>query len=154
MPQAEQKGLIDSNLQQVLQHFAEEKKKTYDYRKNNSEPVPWFRAPLGQWNGDLQTESGLTGIHRSYNTTEAENALISAYAPDAPGNTADGILLSLQIDYMAQAERAFRARTTQSFPRAVAHTASREKGHGGTKGVFLGQALEYFTLLLKQGAGG
>jgi hypothetical protein len=154
MTQAVQRGLIDSNLQEVLQHFAEEKEKAYDYRIANGEAVPWFRAPLGQWNGDLQTENGLKGIHRSYNTDKAESALITTYDPGAPGNSADGILLSLQIDYMAQAERAFRARTTQSFPRALAHLAAREQGHGSKTGAFLGQALDYFTLLLKQGGGG
>lgn len=154
MVQASQKGLIDSNLQKALQHFAQEKKQAYDQRIANGEPVPWFRAPLGEWDGDLQTEAGLKAIHKSYNTDDAEAALIVAYNPGAPGNTSDGILLSLQIDYMAQAERAFRARTTQSFPRALAHVAAREKGHGEQKGVFLGQALDYFILLLKQGAGG
>ena len=149
-----QKGLIDSNLQQVIQHFAQEKLQSFDARIANGQPVPWFRAPLGEWDGDLQTEAGLKAIHKSYNTEDAEAALIEAYVPGDPGNTSDGIFLSLQIDYMAQAERAFRARTTQSFPRTLAHVAAREKGHGQPTGVFLGQALNYFILLLKQGAGG
>ncbi len=148
-----QKGLIDSNLQKVIQHFSQEKLQAFDARIANGQPVPWFRAPLGEWDGDLQTEGGLKALHKSYNTDDAEAALIQAYTPGDPGNTSDGILLSLQIDYMAQAERAFRARTTQSFPRTLAHTAAREKGHGQPTGVFTGQALEYFTFLLKQGAG-
>jgi hypothetical protein len=154
MTQATQKAVIDPNLQKVVQYFAVEKQQAYDARIANGQPVPWFRAPLGAWNGDLQTEGGLKLIHDSYNTNEAEAKLILAYNPGAPGNTGDGILLSLQIDYMAQAERAFRARTGQSFPRTLAHMAAREKGHGEKTGVFLGQALEYFILLLKQGAGG
>jgi hypothetical protein len=154
MVQATQKAIIDPNLQQVVQHFANEKQQAYDARIANGQPIPWFRAPLGEWDGDLQTEGGLKLIHKSYNTDEAEAKLILAYDPGAPGNTGDGVLLSLQIDYMAQAERAFRARTSQSFPRTLAHVAAREKGHGEKTGVFLGQALNYFILLLKQGAGG
>ena len=68
------------------------------------------------------------------------------------GNSSDGIVLPLQIDYMAQAERAYRSRATHTFPRTLAHLSTREKGHGQQTGVFLGQALDYFVLLLKQGA--
>ena len=79
---------------------------------------------------------------------------IEAYQPGSPGNTSDGVVLSLQIDYAAQAERAFRARTTQTFPRALAHLSTREKGHGQDTGAFTGQALNYFTAIIKQGSEG
>lgn len=148
-----QKGLIDPNLEKILRHFATTKQQNYPKRTNN-QAVPWFRPPLEGWDGDLQTEEALITIHDTFNTDDAEEALLKAYRTEDPGNSADGIVLSLQIDYAAQAERAFRARTSQSFPRALAHLATREKGHGQSKGVFLGQALDYFTAILRQGAEG
>jgi hypothetical protein len=117
---------------------------------------PLDRVPISAaettWEGSLQTEADLIAIHSAFETQIAEKRLISAYDPSDPGNSSDGILLSLQIDYMAQAERAYRSRATHTFPRTLAHIATREKGHSQPTGVFLGQALDYFILLLKQGA--
>jgi hypothetical protein len=148
-----QKGLIDPHLEAVLRKFTKAKKESYPKRTTN-DAVPWFRPPLEGWDGDLQTEEGLITIHDAFNTDKAETALIEAYQSKSPGNVSDGIVLSLQIDYAAQAERAFRARTTQTFPRALAHLSTREKGHGQDTGAFTGQALNYFTALIKQGAEG
>ena len=146
-----QKGLVDPNLEAVLHHFADEKKKSADSRPTNT-AVPWFRPPLTNWDGDLRTEADMIALHQAFNTDEAETALIATYKPQDPGNSADAIVLSIQIDYAAQAERAYRARTGQSFPRMVAHLTAREYGHGQAHGVFLGQALDYFVNLLAQGA--
>ncbi len=104
------------------------------------------------WEGGLLTAEDLIKIHTAFQTDEAEKKLIEAYTVNDPGNSSDGIVLPLQIDYLAQAERACRARATQNFPRMLTHLAAREKGHGQPTGVFLGQALDYFILLLKQGA--
>lgn len=104
------------------------------------------------WEGGLLTEQDLIKIHTAFETNIAEEKLIEAFNPKDSGNSADGIVLPLQIDYLAQAERAYRSRATHSFPRSLAHISTREKGHGQPTGVFLGQALDYFILLLKQGA--
>lgn len=104
------------------------------------------------WDGGLLTAANLIDIHTAFETDKAEEKLIETYTQGFPGNSADGIVLSLQIDYLAQAERAYRARATHTFPRTLTHLAAREKGHGQPTGVFLGQALDYFVLLLKQGA--
>lgn len=148
----QQKAVIDANLQKVIEHFAQLKSDAYTQRKNN-DAVPWFRPETNlDWTGSLQTEADLTAIHQAFQTDEAEAKLIETYKPGDSGNVGDGVVLPLQIDYMMQAERAYRARTTQSFPRAVAHVAGRERGHGQPDGALLGQALKYFTTLLKQGA--
>lgn len=150
---ATQKAVIDPNLQKVIEALAQLKEQAYEQRTQN-DAVPWLRPPVGdEWNGALQTDDDVIAIHKAFQTDEAEAKLIEAYTPGSPGNVGDGVVLPLQIDYMMQAERAYRARTTQSFPRAVAHVAAREKGHGQSNGVLLGQALKYFTTLLKQGAG-
>lgn len=104
------------------------------------------------WEGDLLTAQDLIKMHSAFETDKAEQKLIETYTEGDSGNSSDGIVLSLQIDYLAQAERAYRSRTTHTFPRMLAHLSTREKGHGQPTGVFLGQALDYFMLLLKQGA--
>ena len=114
--------------------------------------TPFMRPPLTQWQGGLTTEEDMKGIARAFNTDEAEEAMLKTFTPATVGNTGDGIALSLQIDYLAQAERAFRARHTQSFPRMVAHTAGRETGHGGANSVFSNQVLRYITSIISQGA--
>lgn len=148
-----QKGLIDQNLEALLKHLANLKKEAYTQRTKN-EAVPTMRPELLSWDGGVQTEGDLIALHKPFSTDEAENALLDAYNAGSPGNASDGILLSLQIDYAAQAERAYRSRATHTFPRAVAHVSTREKGHGQENGALLGQALKYFTAILKQGAEG
>lgn len=146
-----QAAVLDENLDALISHFKQLNEQAYEKRTNN-EGVEWFRPEIGDWDGDLQTEEGLKGIHKAFNTDEAEEALIDAFKPEG-GNSSDGIALSLQIDYAAQAERAFRARVSQSFPRALAHYSAREKGHGQDKGALKGALIEYINLIISQGAG-
>lgn len=112
--------------------------------------MPWVRPPTGEWDGDLQSEAGLIALHKAFNTDEAEENLKKTYSDKEAGNSSDTIVNLLMIEYAAQAERAYRARH-QTMPRALAHFAVREKGHGRESGALRGAALEYFTLLIKQG---
>lgn len=150
-----QKALVDPNLDALIRHLSQQKVQAASSRVNN-QAIPWMRPKLddSDWDGSLQTEGDLIKIHDAFNTDKAEEALIEAFDASDPGNSSDGIVLSLQIDYAAQAERAFRARTTQSFTRSLAHTAAREKGHGQPSGALVGQALDYFTHVIKQGSAG
>jgi hypothetical protein len=163
-----QKALVDPNLDFLIRGLANLKKQAFESRTNN-QPVPWFRPSMRErdedpqpppherdyvWDGSLQTAEDLVDIHKVFNTDKAEEALIAAFTPGDPGNSSDGIVLSLQIDYAAQAERAFRARNTQTFPRALAHYSTREKGHGQDSGALIGQAIDYFTHIIKQGSEG
>tara|TARA_R110002051_G_scaffold61354_1_gene112416 strand:+ start:29872 stop:30435 length:564 start_codon:yes stop_codon:yes gene_type:complete len=150
---------VDPNLQKLVEHLAAKKKESSELRTTNG-AVPWMRPPLWDnatqtgWDGDLQTEQGLIDLHEAFNTDEAEEKLAEAFDPDPttdPGNSSDGIVLTLMIDYAAQAERALRARH-QTFPRAIAHCANREKGHGGDTGPLTGASSGYFTSIIKQGA--
>ncbi len=143
-----QQGILDANLQKLVYHFQGVKKAAAENRPLN-EAVPWFRPPTGKWKGDLQTESGLVDLHRAFETKQAEKALIKAFRPEQ-GNSSDGISLSLQIDYAAQAERAYRARVYQPFHRAIAHLTAREKGHGGGQ---LSAILGYANTINQEGAG-
>jgi hypothetical protein len=149
---------VDPNLQKLVEHLTAKKKESSELRTTNG-AVPWMRPPLlasgsgSGWDGDLQTEQGLIDLHEAFNTDEAEEKLAEAFDPDPttdPGNSSDGIVLTLMIDYAAQAERALRARH-QTFPRAIAHYANREKGHGRDNGPLMGASSGYFTSIIKQG---
>lgn len=148
-----QKALIDPNLDKVVRGLQNLKEDAYEKRSKN-DVVPWLRPALDEWDGDLQTEQALKDIHKAFNTDKAEEALIEAFKPESPGNNSDGIVLTLQIDYLAQMERAFRARHSQSFPRALAHFATREQGHGQDSGALTGLSVEYFNHVIKQGSEG
>jgi hypothetical protein len=148
---AGQKAVIDENFQKVLAHFAALKQKA-EQRRLVNQAVPWFRPPTDNWQGGLVTAQDYVDVHKAFNTDKAEEKLIEAFTAEDPGNTGDGVILPLQIDYMAQAERAYRARALQSFPRMLAHSAARERGHGQPNGLFQGQVLQYLTTLMQQGA--
>ena len=145
---------VDSNLEEVINHFRSLKEQSYQSRTSN-DAVPWVRPPLGdgsagEWDGDLQSKQGLRDLHNSFNTDEAEEFLKKTFTDSKPGNSSDGMVNLLQIEYAAQMERAYRARH-QSMPRALAHYSTREKGHGTQTGALRGASIEYFLLLIKQG---
>jgi hypothetical protein len=146
-----QKGDIDPNVEKVIEHLRSEKEKNYEKRTNNGQ-VNWLRPP--DWDADLQTVEAWQALHAAFNTDKAEEWLNLAFEKDDPGNSCDGILLTLQINYMAQMERAYRARVGHSVPRALAHVSTREKGHGQQFGALKGLALEYFKKIKKQGSQG
>lgn len=146
-----QKGDVDPNVEKVIEYLRSKKEQNYAKRTNN-EQVQWLRPP--DWDADLQTTEAWKALHAAFNTDKAEEQFNEAFDPESPGNSSDGILLSLQIDYMAQMERAYRARLGQSLPRSLAHLSSREKGHGQQFGALKGMALEYFKKIKKQGSEG
>ena len=143
-----QKAIVDANLEKLVNHFKQANQEAATDRVKNG-PIPWFRPPVGEeWDGDL---TKWADIHKPFQTDEAEEALTRAYDPRDPGNSGDSVVLPMQIDYAAQAERAYRARVTQTFPRCAAHVAAREKGHGSDLGAIAGSTLNYFNLLVEQG---
>ena len=102
---------VDRNLQKLVEHFVSLCNEAYSNRTNN-EAVSWFRPPIVKseegWDGCLQTEEALIAIHKAFNTDEAEQQLKDTFDPESvEGNSADAAVLLLQIDYAAQAERAF-----------------------------------------------
>ena len=70
-----------------------------------------------------------------------------------PGAAGDLPMAALQVDYLACAERAFRARHTTSFPRGVAHHALRRKGQGDSGGPLKYGVLDYLRDLKKVSGG-
>lgn len=135
-----------------MARLAELKKQAATARKQNK-PVKWLRPKLDGLDVDVTTMDGLKNIRKLFNSDKAEEALIKAATVGSIGNSSDMIVLPSQIDYMQQLERAYRARF-QTFPRAVAHLACRELGHGSDNGVIAGLPIRYFTELIAQGAEG
>ena len=68
---------------------------------------------------------------------------------DAPGVVGDLMTSSLQGDYLAMQERAFRARHLSGVRRRL-HAAARRAGHGDDKGLFKRGVLGYVESVLKQ----
>lgn len=101
----------------------------------------WMMPVLVNWSGDL---FDFTGMHSPFNRDQSNNWFVDAISdPDNPGTTGDLVLTTLQVDWMACAERAFRARHTMRRPRAVAHAMGRKAGHGDDKGPLVQCVLEY-----------
>lgn len=148
-----QKGILDPNLEKLIEGLRANKEAAAQARSQGA-AVPNMTPPRHTWTGGLQTTQDIIDLAEAFNTDEAQEALKNAFTPGDPGNSSDGVTLTLQIDYAAQAERAYRARTAQTFPRMVAHLAGRERGHGTATGPLAGQATEYFTSILKQGSSG
>lgn len=68
-----------------------------------------------------------------------------------PGALGDVISVKTQCDYVAIAERAYRARHCTPV-RSIALAAARRRGHGDPLGVFQGGVLRYVQDMLKAAA--
>lgn len=146
-----QQAVIDKNLETLLNHLVQLNAQLAEAHKQGGAPLN-MRPPTTEWSGALSTDNDIRSISKAFNSDQAQEALIRTFTPATVGNTGDGIALSLQIDYAAQAERAFRARHTQGFTRSIAHVVGRETGHGGTNSVFSNQVLRYITTIISQSA--
>lgn len=146
-----QKGQLDSHLQAVLERIREQKEQQAIAR-SRGEQVKDTRPKAADWNGDLATTTGLIDMHKAFNTDQAEKELIEAHKVEDPGNTGDDIALTLQIDYAAQMERAYRAKSAMPFPRMLSHVAGREAGHGDAVGVIAFGLTEYAQRIVLQTA--
>lgn len=146
-----QHGIIDDNLRNVLLHLRQLKADNAEAR-SRSEQVANLRPDTSVWSGDLASQQGFIEIHKAFNTDKAEEALIRTHDATNPGNAGDDIALPLQIDYAAQMERAYRARTTMPFPRMLAHVTARERGHGMPRGILAFGLLRYAESVLQRAA--
>lgn len=146
-----QKGTVDENLRRLLMHFRSIKEES-SVRTSLGERTTWLRPPLHAWNGSVDTLTAWAAMHTPFNTDEAEESLIRVHDVEDPGNVGDDIALTLQISYASQAERAYRSRVSQSFPRSVAHVVGRERGHGHPNGVLATSLLRYVDDVLQQSA--
>lgn len=110
----------------------------------NKKPKRWYRP--GGFKADL---FDMPAYHEPFDRTQHEEEFVEAHKkPSDPGTTGDGIISTLQGDWLACMERAFRARHHTPVRRRI-HPAARMIGHSAPWGVILGGAQEYIVHLDK-----
>ncbi len=154
---AQKTTALDFTLESLINHLVESKKTASENRGTNG-AIPHLRPPLqpqprteDAWDGSLLDEKDMTAISEVFDLYEARESLKEAFDPKSPGTSSDSVLLPEQIYFAQQAERAYRARTSNTFVRSLAHLAGREVSQGGEKGT-LKQSLNYFSSIIRQGA--
>lgn len=111
----------------------------------------WMTPELEGWSGDL---FDCEGMSKPFDRTKANEMYEDAHKdPTAPGVAADSIVTTLQVDYLAIMERAYRARHTSRRPRMIIHAMGRKRGHGDEAGTLTQSALEFIHNTIKQGQG-
>ncbi len=105
-------------------------------------PDPWKGSPF-DWKK----------MYYPFDPFVPSQQIVYTLRPICPGAAGDLPMAALQVDYLACAERAFRARHTTSFPRGVAHHALRRKGQGDSGGPLRYGVLDYLRDLKKVSGG-
>ena len=109
----------------------------------------WQVAPLRGWSGDPLDVAGVSvkfdrkAIHENYTGCLSD--------PDKAGTVADTQALTLQNDWVAMQERAFRTRHATSVRSAI-HAAARRSGHAHPQGVVMAGLVKYIQDVIKRGS--
>ena len=101
----------------------------------------------GDWSGDLNDLEGMSAaFSREEHTEDVTNAISD---PANSGVVGDLMVSSLQGDYLAAQERAFRSRHLSPVRRRL-HAAARRAGHGDDRGLFKRGVLGFIESILRQ----
>jgi hypothetical protein len=140
---------MDPNFQKQITERQMEAQKEEEKRKTGDQ-VPWYK-PVG-WGGNPFDYSAMEPpFNRDQANADFEKAVKDT---KAPGRSGDLVATTTMIDYLSVMERAFKARHTYTFARAVAQQTARKKGHGTAgKGLFSQGILKYVQGILKQTGG-
>ena len=133
--------VFDAQLHK-LQELSKEEAETRLKGEQNAWIFPEVSPEGGEeWTGDLFDWKGMS---RMFSREKSNQTFIDA-TKDAEnsGVVGDLIVTLTQIEYLAIMERAFRARHTMRWPRALAHAMGRKSGHGHDRGVFITCGIEY-----------
>lgn len=143
----ESKAKVDPNFEQRLRDLRDAAKAEFTARQGD-QPVKWNRPT--DYEADLEDWDAMSD---PFDRSAANGQFVEA-VEDAnnPGTTGDLVATTTQIDYLAVMERAFRARTTSTRPRMMAHLSGRKKGHGSDRGPLIQCTLEYVRSILRQGS--
>ena len=146
-PSAQSKAEVDPNFEGQIRRLRDRAKEEGQARENNTQ-TQWLMPEKKDWDGDLFPIEGLSEpFIRDEANDKFEEATKDA---DSSGVVGDLIVTTLQVDYLACMERAFRCRHTMRRPRAMAHMTGRRKGHGEEKGTLTQAHLEYIRNLIKR----
>jgi hypothetical protein len=148
------KSKVDQNFETQIRQLrtrAEKQCEAYEKTGQTQWTMPEKQPPgddAEEWDGDL---FGIEGLSKPFIRTEANDDFEEAVKDaDAPGVAGDLIITTLQADYMATMERAFRSRHTMRRPRTMAHMTARLKGHGSERGTLTQAHLEYVRNLIER----
>jgi len=138
----------DTTFQELMERIRCRNEQIHKYLGGTTQPRRWMIPPLRGWDGD---PLNITDVQKPF-----ERTAINVEADDninaADGGTAGtGGGKTLQIDYFAMMERAFRMRN-QTIVRAHAHVAGRKKAHGDNDGIHTGDIVTYVQNTLDSGS--
>lgn len=146
------KSDIDPNFHAQLKEQQTQAKKEYE-KRNKAEQHLWLMPVKNEWSGDLFDWDPM--IKKPFKRDVA-NDMYEAAVKDAlnPGVSGDLIITTTQIDYLAIMGRAFSARHTMRWPRAVAHSIGRRRAQGDPGlGLFMWGIYQYVKGLIEQSTG-
>lgn len=92
----------------------------------------WYYPPLNGWSGNV---TDITGMNDAFARDDLGTQYQAVNTAASGGTIGESMVVKLQNDYIAAAERAFRTRHASSV-RCRIHAASRRKGHGNSLGIF------------------
>lgn len=139
---------VDPNFDTVLHDLQEHAALAAEALKS-ADQVTWFRPAA--WAGD---PFDYEAIGPAFNRDQANQQYVEAVqSAQAPGVVGDLIAATLQVDYLAVMERAFRNRHTMTRPRRVCHVLGRKNGQGDQGGGFIQGVLEYVRRRVAQAKG-
>lgn len=153
-PTASAKADLDNTLSQQIKSLEQQANAEQQAELTGSQ-TQWMMPvlkpagiPSSQgWSGDLFDYKGMA---EPFDRSQSNQALINALDASSPGTSGDLIITTLQVDWLACAERAFRARHTMRRPRAVAHAMGRKAGHGSDTGPLNQCVLQYINGLVSE----
>jgi hypothetical protein len=154
MAKAEAKATaLDTNFEKLLRQLRDQAKEEATNRQQG-QAAKWMGPAVEEdgWDGGLLDCEGLSD---GFSREEANEQFTEAVKDsESPGVTGDLVVTSLQVDQVAIAERAFRARHCGRRPRMMLHMLARKKGHGDNQGTISQAMIEYVRGTQKQAQGG
>lgn len=149
-PKSSKKSSISPILQELIRDLATQAEKEQEKRRENKQ-CEWQMPVKNGWSGDLFKWKELD---KPFDAKKPNDELEKAIKdPENPGNGGDLVNTNTQIEYLAMMERAFRARHTMTFPRAVAHCSARRNGQSKEGGPLKQSLLKYLEDLQKMQSG-
>jgi len=146
-PKPQSKGGVDPNFEAQVRNS---RKVHEDIWKGFSklDEWPWLIPAKNDWKGDVRDNPGLK---EPFKRDKANQDYVDAIKdPKSPGVEGDLQRSAIQVDYLAQMERAFRARHLSTRPRMLSLAMGRIKAHGHQKGAIIQLALEFIREVDKQ----
>jgi len=149
-PKASKKSGMDPKLQQLIEEIVKQAKDEAKERKQNKQ-VKWRMPPKAGWDGDIFKWQQMDKPFDSKKSNDDLKKTVKS--PDNPGNVGDLVNTMTQLEYLAMAERGFRARHSMTFTRGIAHATARQNGFSKDKGPFKMSVLKYLEDIQKMMAG-